>query len=87
VTQERLRGHRVVFLDVGLAAAARRIGMDAPRPLLLDAPRATWTRLMEVRRPVYTALAAAVVVTTELDPEQVVEQLLAAFPDLEVTTP
>ena len=61
--------------------------MDAPRPLLLDAPRATWTRLMEVRRPVYTALAATVVVTTELDPEQVVEQLLAAFPDLEVTTP
>ncbi len=86
-TQERLRGHRVVFLDVGLAAAARRIGMDAPRPLLLDAPRATWTRLMDVRRPVYTDLATVVVDTTALAPDQVVEQVLAAFPDLEVPTP
>ncbi|MFC3687378.1 shikimate kinase [Aquipuribacter hungaricus] len=81
-TRERLRGHRVVFLDVGLAAAARRVGMDAPRPLLLDAPRATWTRLMDVRRPVYTELATAVVHTSDLDPDQVVDQVLAAFPDL-----
>jgi shikimate kinase len=82
LTQERLAGHRVVFLDVGLAAAARRIGMDAPRPLLLDAPRATWTRLMDARRPVYTAVADLVVMTTELDPDEVADRVLAAFPDL-----
>lgn len=91
VTRDRLRGHRVVFLDVGLAAAARRIGMDAPRPLLLDAPRATWTRLMDVRRPVYTELADVVVVTTDLDPGQVTDRVLAALPDssgdLEVPAP
>lgn len=82
-TRALLAGHRVVFLDVGLAAAARRIGMDAPRPLLLDAPRATWTRLMDARRPVYTEVSSLVVTTTELDPDQVAEQVLAAFPDLQ----
>jgi len=82
LTHGRLQGHRVVFLDVGLAAAARRIGMDAPRPMLLDAPRATWTRLMDERRPVYTELAAAVVMTTALDPDQVADAGLAAFGDL-----
>ena len=85
VTRDRLQGQRVVFLDVGLAAAARRIGMDAPRPMLLDAPRATWTRLMDERRPVYTGLAAAVVMTTALDPAEVVDAVLAAFPDLSST--
>lgn len=81
-TRELLRDQRVVFLDVGLAAATKRIGMDAPRPLLLDAPRATWLRLMDERRPVYTDVATLVVMTTELDPEGVAEQVLAAFSDL-----
>lgn len=80
-TRERLRGHRVVFLDVGLAAAARRIGMDAPRPLLLDSPRATWTRLMEQRRPVYTDVAQVVVTTTDLDPGAVADAVLVALGD------
>lgn len=82
-TRSVLVGHRVVFLDVGLAAAARRIGMDQPRPLLLDSPRATWTRLMDVRRPVYTAIASLVVNTTELDPDAVADRIIAAFPDLD----
>ena len=58
----------MVFLDVGLRGRAPRIGMDAPRPLLLDSPRATWTRLMEARRPMYTDVADLVVTTTELEP-------------------
>lgn len=82
VTRDLLQGQRVVFLDVGLAAATKRIGMDAPRPLLLDAPRATWLRLMEERRPVYTDVASLVLVTTDLDPDGVAEQVVAAFPDL-----
>lgn len=87
VTADLLGPQRVVFLDVGLAAAARRVGMDAPRPLLLDSPRATWTRLMEVRRPLYTAVADAVVTTTDLDPVGVADAVLAAFPDLQEPRP
>lgn len=70
-TRDMLAEHTVAFLDVALAAAARRIGFDAPRPLLLDSPRATWTRLMAARRPVYAALATVTVDTTDLTPEQV----------------
>ncbi|WP_336923541.1 shikimate kinase [Aquipuribacter sp. SD81] len=81
-SRARLAGQRVVFLDVGLAAAARRIGMDAPRPLLLDSPRATWTRLMDARRPVYTEVADLVVTTTELDAEAVAAAVVAHYDDL-----
>ena len=38
--QAALAGHTVVFLDVGIADAARRIGFDASRPLLDGQPRA-----------------------------------------------
>ncbi|MFC5382383.1 shikimate kinase [Aquipuribacter nitratireducens] len=81
-TRELLQPQRVVFLDVGLAAAARRIGMDAPRPLLLDSPRATWTRLMDARRPVYTEVADLVVTTTEVDADAVAAQVVDHFDDL-----
>lgn len=78
-TRELLARHTVAFLDVALAAAARRVGFDAPRPLLLDSPRATWTRLMDVRRPVYAQLAAVIVDTTELTPEQVAAAIAAGL--------
>ena len=71
-----LAGHRVVFLDVGLAAATKRVGMNGPRPLLIEAPRAAWTRLMDERRPVYTALAELVVTTTDLTPDEVADRIL-----------
>jgi shikimate kinase len=69
----------VAFLDVSLAVAARRIGLDAPRPLLIDAPRATWKRLMDVRRPVYTGMADVAVDTSGLTPEQTAEKIVDAL--------
>jgi shikimate kinase len=56
-TADLLREQVVVFLDVGIADAARRVGFDASRPLLAVNPRASWIRLMERRRPVYQAVA------------------------------
>jgi shikimate kinase len=56
-TQELLAGHTVVFLDVGIADAARRIGFDQSRPLLSMNPRASWIAMMNTRRPTYQALA------------------------------
>lgn len=54
---EALEGHRVLFLDVGIADAARRIGFDRSRPLLSVNPRQAWIRTMDERRPTYERLA------------------------------
>ena len=45
-----LAGHTVVFLDVGIADAARRIGFDREPPAAAVNPRAPWVRLMDERR-------------------------------------
>ncbi|HZI96498.1 MAG TPA: shikimate kinase [Actinomycetales bacterium] len=78
-TEADLAGHAVVFLDVGLPEAAKRVGFNASRPLLIGNPRAQWLRLMEVRRPVYERVSTIVVPTDDLDPAAVadrVEELL-----------
>ena len=41
-TRAALAGHTVVFLDVGIADASKRIGFDQSRPLLAVNPRASW---------------------------------------------
>ena len=77
-TQEALAGHVVVFLDVGIADAARRIGFEGGnRPLLLVNPRASWTRMMNERRPTYERLATHRVDTAGKKPAAVVEEILA----------
>lgn len=71
-----LRGLPVVFLDVGIADAAKRIGFDTSRPLLAVNPRATWVRMMNERRPVYEGLARWQVDTAGREPEAVVEEIV-----------
>ncbi|GAA2481016.1 shikimate kinase [Streptomyces thermolineatus] len=78
-TRALLAGRPVVFLDVALADAVRRVGLDAPRPLLAVNPRQRWRELMEARRPLYTEVARAVVSTDGLDPEQVADAVLDAL--------
>ena len=81
--QAALAGHTVVFLDVGIADAARRIGFGASRPLLSVNPRATWTAMMAERRPTYERLATHRVDTAGRKPAAVVAeivQLLEAHP-------
>lgn len=75
-TQAALGGHRVVLLDVELPAAARRVGLDRNRPLLLGNPRAQLRRLLEERRPVYASVACATVGTDARTPEEVVDAVL-----------
>ncbi|MGW6130583.1 shikimate kinase [Cellulomonas sp. NPDC055163] len=71
--QYRRSGGTVVFLDVTLAHAAPRVGLNQSRPLLLGNPRAQWLALMEVRRPVYEAVASVRVSTDGLRPAGVAE--------------
>lgn len=69
-------GGVVVFLDVSLAEAAPRVGLTAARPLLVGNPRAQWKALMDARRPVYTRIATAQVLTDGLRPTQVAARIV-----------
>ena len=62
-TQERLAGHRVIWLRVSLADAASRVGLNTARPLLLGNVRGTLARLMEERTPVYERVSTDIVDT------------------------
>ena len=70
-TRALLDGQRVVFLRVGLAVAADRVGLGTSRPLLLGNVRGTMKALLDERTPVYEAVAVAVVDTDGRTPEEV----------------
>lgn len=78
-TRELLAALPVVFLDMQVAAAVKRVGLDAPRPLLTINPRQQWRTLMEERRPLYTQVARAVVATDDRTPDEVAEEVLDAL--------
>jgi shikimate kinase len=78
-TQEALRGHTVIFLDVRIADASKRIGLNRDRPLLLGNPRAQWTQMMERRRPIYASVATARVATDGLSADEVTDQVQAVL--------
>ena len=65
----------VCFLDVSLASAAPRIGFNRDRPLLLGNPRAKWQELMNLRRPIYEALATLTVSTDSRTPSQIAQEI------------
>lgn len=83
-TRERLRGHVVVFLDVGMAAGVQRVGLSSARPLLAGVnPRATYKELLDARLPVYREVATIEVATDHRTPAEVVAAVaaeLAALP-------
>lgn len=83
-TRAALDGYRdaggvVVFLDVSLAHAAPRVGLNQARPLLVGNPRAQWQALMDARRPVYEEVATVRVSTDGRRPTEVAEAIEAAL--------
>ncbi|MEU5418799.1 shikimate kinase [Streptomyces sp. NPDC001407] len=78
-TRALLKGLPVIFLDVELADAVHRVGLDAPRPLLAVNPRQRWRELMAARRPLYTEVARAVVTTGGRTPDEVADAVLDAL--------
>ena len=89
-TRERLAGHRVVYLEVGLSGAARRVGLNASRPLLVGNVRGRLKGLLDERRPLYAGLARWTVETDDRSADQVADlvlQLLAedGVPSIEET--
>jgi shikimate kinase len=74
-TAAALAGHTVVFLDVGIADAAKRVGFDRSRPLMALNPRAQWIRMMEERRPTYERLASLRVLTAGRTPQEIATEI------------
>jgi shikimate kinase len=86
-TRERLRGHRVVHLKVGVTDGLRRTGMSTARPLLAGVnPRATFKALLEARAPLYREVASVEVDTDRRSANQVVRAVLEAI-GLQVASP
>ena len=75
LTEQLLVGQVVVFLDVGIADAAKRVGFDQSRPLLAVNPRASWVRLMNERRPVYQRVATYRVDTAGRTPQDIAAEV------------
>jgi shikimate kinase len=77
-TRAVLSGHTVVFLDVGLAEAASRVGLGTNRPLLLGNVRGQLKSLLDARRPLYAEVATHTVATDGRSPEEVADAVAAA---------
>ncbi len=77
--QELIRnsGATVIFLDISLGKASARVGFNRDRPLLLGNPRAQWNELMSSRRPIYEALATAVVPVDDRTVNEICADILA----------
>jgi shikimate kinase len=76
-TRTALKGHHVVFLNVGLGPAAKRVGLARDRPVLALNPRASLHQLLEKRLPLYREVAQLELLTDDKTPEQVVEEITA----------
>jgi shikimate kinase len=80
-TQRLLAGQTVVYLQVGIADAAKRVGFDRSRPLLALQPRAAWVRLMDQRRGIYERLAVHCVDTAGRTPEDIAAEIVTLLED------
>jgi shikimate kinase len=81
-TRELLVGHaraggRVVWLDVDVASAAKRIGLSRDRPLLAVNPRAMLRTMLEDRAPLYREVATVVVPTAGREADDVIAEVSA----------
>ena len=78
-TRARLAGEQVVFLNVGLADAAKRVGLSRDRPVLALNPRAALHGLLAERLPLYREVASVEVQTDGRTPDEVAQESQAAL--------
>jgi shikimate kinase len=72
-------GGTVVWLDVDLASAAKRVGLSRDRPILGINPRAMLRHMLETRAPLYGEVATLTVQTGGRPAADVVAEVLAAL--------
>jgi shikimate kinase len=73
-------GGTVVWLDVDLPSAAKRVGLSRDRPILGVNPRAMLRHMLQTRAPLYGEVATLTLSTGNRSPEDVVAEVLAALP-------
>lgn len=79
-TRGLLAGHRVAFLNVGLAEGVRRTGLSTARPLLAGInPRAKFRELLAARLPLYREIATVEVATDDRAPGDLAADILAGL--------
>jgi shikimate kinase len=78
-TRQLLARQRVVYLQTGFATAVRRVGLDAPRPLLIANPRGRMRELLAERLPVYEGLAWLTVATDDREPQEIADEIAAVI--------
>jgi shikimate kinase len=70
-------GGTVVWLDVDLPSAAKRVGLSRDRPILGVNPRAMLRQMLETRAPLYAEVSSATVPTGGRGPGDVVADVAA----------
>lgn len=75
-TRAQLGAHYVIFLNVGLSDAAKRVGFSRDRPVLALNPRATLSTLLAQRLPLYREVADREIATDSKTPDEIVTLLL-----------
>lgn len=79
-TREALTGHRVAYLEVDAAEAARRVGLNTARPLLLGNVRGQLAQLLQQRRPLYEEVATITVSTVGREAADVAAHIAEELP-------
>ncbi|MFN2539349.1 MAG: shikimate kinase [Mycobacteriales bacterium] len=75
-TRELLKEHHVVFLNVGLGPAAKRVGLARDRPVLALNPRASLHQLLEQRLPLYREVATVEILTDDESPAAIADRII-----------
>jgi shikimate kinase len=73
--RDALAGHRVAFLSVELADAAKRVGLARDRPVISINPRARLRQLLDERRGLYAQVADVTIRTDGRSAEDVADEL------------
>lgn len=77
--REGLVGHDVIWLEVSISQATRRVGMNTVRPLLLGNVRGKLIEQLRERTPLYESVATIRISTDDRKPAQVAAELAERF--------
>ena len=75
-TREAFSHHTVVWLEVDLATATQRVGMNSARPLLMGNVRGTMITMLNERTPLYQEVATITVDTSGRSVKAVVSDVV-----------